>query len=190
MNSSNHIIKLFVLSIGIFFLGCASTTDSTQTENKPATISNTNTTNASNPELRSMPSVPVADDGWGMGYKKIVDGKEVSLDGFWYTKKYSAKANTRSVELKSPSFMESSCRRSVLKENSKRVVESALSSLSSDIKPEKVQDVSSKIVKEQSKNFEISGCIATSAEKTFSECECALSFKPEGGKETLLKQLN
>lgn len=169
-------------------MNCASSQDSTQSDNKPATISSAS--NNPTPELRSIPNAPMADDGWGTGYKKVIDGKEINLDGMWYTKKYSGKANERSIELKSPSFMESSCKYSVLKGNSKTLVESALGSLGAQINPDKAKDLSKKIVKEQSKNFEISGCVPTSADKNFSECECYLSYKPEGGKEALIKYLN
>ncbi len=176
----------FILVIGVvsIILGCASNMDSTKDNtNKPASISAT-------PELKSIPLVPT-EDGWGVNPRELSNAKDVNglTEANWYTKKYSGKANSRSIELKSPSYMETTCKQAVKKENGKSLIESSLTSLGSDLKPEVISALSAKITKDELKKIEVNNCQPTSAEKTFSECECALSYKVEGGKKAMIEKV-
>lgn len=176
---------LLILGVILQIIGCASRVDSTKTEgNAPATI-------PGRMEVKSVP-VPVMEDGWGVNPRELANAKDVASlsDTNWYTKKYSGKANSRSIELKSPSYMESSCKLAVKKENGKSLIESSYSSVGVDIKPESLSALSAKITKEDFKNIEVNNCIPTSPEKTFSECECSLSYKVEGGKKAILEKVN
>jgi hypothetical protein len=182
----NKSLKYFlILGILLLSIGCASNVDSTRTEgNMPATI-------AGRMEVKSVP-VPVIEDGWGVNPRELANAKDVKSlsESNWYTKKYSGKASSRAIELKSPSYMESSCKLAVKKENSKPLIESSYSSLGVDLKPEAISLLSAKITKEDLKNIEVNNCIPTSPEKTFSECECSLSYKVEGGKKAILDKVN
>ncbi len=176
---------ILVLGIIIYSIGCASNVDSTKTiVNKPASIQNT-------PELKSLPVV-IMDDGWGVNPRELSNAKDVNgiTEANWYTKKYSGKANSRSIELKSPSYMESTCKQAVKKENAKSLIESSYSSLGIDLKPEAIALLFAKITKDDLKKIEVLNCQPTSAEKTFSECECALSYKVEGGKKAIIEKVN
>ncbi len=185
---SKLIIQKSFLVLGIvslLLIGCASSSDSTKAANTnaPATISST-------PEVKSMP-VAIVEDGWGVNPRESSNVKDVNgiTDVSWYTKKYSGKAASRSIELKSPSYMESSCKQTVKKENGKSLIESAFLSLGSEIKPETIVSLVSKISKDDLQKIEVSNCKPTSAEKTFSECECSLSYKAEGGKKALMEKI-
>lgn len=164
-----------LLGLMLIMIGCRS--NSKKTENEPVTIS------SSAPSTNNL-------DGWGADPRDIIAGKDVSgqIEG-WYTKKYSGKPTERSVELKSPSYMESSCKQSIKKENGKNLIESAYNSLSSEVKSESITELNSKIGSEDLKKLEVFGCKPTGSENSFSECECYLSFKVEGGKKAIIEKL-
>ncbi len=174
-------IQKWLCFIGLMaiLIGCKSSAN--KTENEPVSISNTT-------ENKNTPSNSV-DDGWGANPRDIALGRDVSgqSDG-WYTKKYSGKANERSIELKSPSYMESTCKQSIKKENGKALIESTYNSLSSEIKPEVIAELNSKITPQDLKNIEVSNCKPSGSDNSFSECECYLSFKVDGGKKTIVEK--
>jgi len=185
---SKLIIQKSFLVLGIaslLLIGCASKSDSTR-----AADTNTPTIISSTPDVKSMP-VAIVEDGWGVNPKESSNAKDVNgiMDVSWYTKKYSGKATSRSIELKSPSYMESSCKQTVKKENGKSLIEAAFLSLGSEIKPEVIAGLVSKITKEDLQKIEVSNCKPISTEKTFSECECSLSYKVEGGKKALMEKI-
>jgi hypothetical protein len=176
-------LRIIFFGLTIFMVGCASRNDSTKTMNTPTSISPT-------PELKSMPTV-VSENGWGPNPRELSNAKDVNgiQDSNWYTKKYLGKANDRSIELKSPSYMETTCKQAVKKENGRALIESAFASVSGDLKNEALNSLISKISSDELKKIEVSNCSPVSSEKTFTECECLLSYKVEGGKQTLIDKL-
>jgi hypothetical protein len=175
---------ILVLGVASIVLGCASNMDSTKDNtNKPASISSV-------PELKSIPGV-TTEDGWGVNPRELSNSKDVNgiTEANWYTKRYPGKASSRSIELKSSSYMESTCKQAVKKENGKSLIESSFTSLGLDLKPEVMTALSAKITKDDFKKIEVNNCQPTSAEKTFSECECALSYKVQGGKKAMMEKV-
>ena len=154
--------------------------DGTTALNKNVTISSPSSDKTTTEARKSNSTT---DSGSGNNLSSI-DDKNSSL----YTKKYSGKANERSLELKSPSYMEATCNESVKKQNATALIESILADAGFDLKPEAISKLSEKIAKEEIKKFEVSDCKPTSSEGTFSECECTLSYRLEGGKQSLMEK--
>jgi len=174
-------IQKWLLFVGLMAILIECKSSANKTENEPVSISNAT-------ENKNTPSNSV-DDGWGANPRDIAIGRDVSgqSDG-WYTKKYSGKANERSIELKSPSYMESTCKQSIRKENGKALIESTYNSLSSEIKPEVIAELNSKITPQDFKKIEVYNCKPIGIENSFAECECSLSFKVDGGKKAIIEK--
>lgn len=157
--------------------------DGTAALNKNVTISSTSEKTSS--EARK--SSNSTDTGVGNNTNSLSSNEDKNSG--LYTRKYSGKANERSQELKSPSYMEATCNESVKKQNAPALIESILADGGFDLKPEAISKLSEKIAKNEINKFEVSDCKPTSSEGTFSECECTLSYKLEGGKQSLMDKI-
>lgn len=166
------------LVCGIVFLlfGCVMNCRTSSKLNKPTTISNIPVkTSKDSEESRTTNHGELSSRN---GLNEVTDNL--------FTKKFTGKASDRSVELKSPSYMESTCRQSIKKENGKALIESVFTSVNKNIKPETMAEL---ITPDELKKLEVENCRPISSENTFSECECLLSYKVEGGQKAVLDKL-
>lgn len=130
--------------------------------------------------------------GWGVSPDKIQNpislSKEEKLDYFYMVVK--GKAASRAVEVNSPSFMESTCKLSALKENQEQLISQTIFSTN----PKLAQDAAflEKIKQEFFKNSKpsLAYCRGTGTEETYATCDCVIYLFFEGGKEALKKAIS
>jgi hypothetical protein len=169
--------KFLLTSILLFMSYCLPKENMIQIEEKAASLTD---------KAQSMvPSTPEL-TGWGPNPEKIKAGtfdiSDISQD--WFYKKFQSKAVARSIEVKSNSFMESTCKKSALNDNKENIIIAAISS----VDPSKVSLSNS--FEQDKKNIEIFKCVGTGLTYTFSDCECVIFFKYPGGKSELQKKLS
>lgn len=118
--------------------------------------------------------------GWSVNPESVLSGN-LSLDSLqqdWYYKKFTVSPNPRAIELKSESFIMSSCKRNSIQENSEKLILEAFKTVNSTKE-------NFEINKEDKENVSALRCIYLN-----SNCECILSYKVKGGQESLKKRFN
>ncbi len=159
----------------LFFISCSSAQSELKNlEDKATTIENS----LSNTKTRVISLDEL--NGWGVNPESVITGNLSleSLNQDWFYKKFSSKPLSRAVELKSESFIQSSCKKNSFLENSEILILEAFktsSSTKSDFE----------IKKEDKENVQVIKCVYLN-----SNCECILSFNVKGGQEALKKRFN
>ena len=146
--------------------------------------------NELNAEVESITNSVKFPEGWSIHPKEFEKSK-LNLQGIeknWYMKKFESKPDSRALESKSESFINSTCRRNIIKQNSQKLIEEAILSSKEegsvgDIIPSKYID------KADSSNIEIVECKNISIEGIINSCECYLGLYIKGGKATLQERL-
>lgn len=168
-------MKFIHYLIFLLIISCASVqSELKKTEEKVASIENS----ATNMKAR----ITSVDDlnGWGANSESVLAGN-LGLDSLnqdWYYKKFTVKPITRAVELKSDSFIQSSCKRNSLSENSESLILEAF-------KTSNTSKTDFEISKEDKENVQVVKCVYLN-----SNCECILSYNYKGGIEALKKRFN
>ncbi|MCB1176723.1 MAG: hypothetical protein KDK36_03995 [Leptospiraceae bacterium] len=126
--------------------------------------------------------------GWNIDPEMIkkneIPGNPVSMEKDWFYFFASGKALDRAVELKSPSYMKSSCKISAIKENKNEIFKNALVSANEKWKNSPLIDSKVKEIFDTEK-LDSLVCKATDEEKSYKTCECVIYFMYKGGKESL-----
>lgn len=130
--------------------------------------------------------------GWGVDPSFVQKGelplRPVEKD--WFYMVVPGRAIARSIELNSPTYMQSSCKLSALKENQKKLFQSAV--LSANPKWKDAPDLEKKSFDLLSKEkTEALICKPTGdLGANYKTCECLIYVMYKGGKDELVKKIN
>jgi hypothetical protein len=157
-------------------------------------LNNTNSVkidkNELNTEIESITNSVKLPEGWSI-HPRELDKPTLNLQGIeknWYMKKFESKPDVRALESKSESFINSTCRRNIIKQNSQKLIEDAI--LSSKEENTTVEILPSKYIeKSDSSNIEVIDCKNIVFEGITSACECYLGFYIKGGRASLQERM-
>lgn len=128
--------------------------------------------------------------GWGIDPENIQNpiiptGKE-KLD--WFYMIAPGKALSRSIEINSPSFMESTCKLSAVKDNQNKLLEETLASVNLKVRTDAdLRKKGEEILKDTEKGTAL--CRPTGEAEKYTTCDCVIFLKYDGGKQALSEKL-
>ena len=126
--------------------------------------------------------------GWAVSPKEIVEKKITSLETAWYYTKIQSKASERAIKLKSPSYLEFTCKNSA-KRDKDTILDSMLTNLVGSPSKEELSKLKEK-VNISNTEPQVITCKSEGAELQYSSCECMVATYFAGGKEGLKKSIN
>ncbi|MEM7179526.1 MAG: hypothetical protein AAF518_01330 [Spirochaetota bacterium] len=130
-------------------------------------------------------------EGWGGRPDLLSSGGNPgdATDKNWYYKTVTAEASQRARELKSPSYIEFTCKNTARKDKSSKLLDSLYASVvdnPADLeRNQKIKDV---LVKAKP-NVKVASCRSLANDVVFSKCECTLYLEYQGGKENIKKKV-
>ena len=130
-------------------------------------------------------------EGWGGRPELLSSGGSPgdATDKNWYYKTVTAEASSRARELKSPSYIEFTCKNTARKDQSNKLLDSLYSSVvdnPADLeRNQKIKDV---LVKAKS-DVKVASCRSISSDLVFSKCECTLYLEYQGGEANIKKKV-
>lgn len=121
--------------------------------------------------------------GWG-GSPDIVTVKKLSDSDKkdWFYTKVKGKATDRAIALKSPSYIEFTCKNSAKMDNKDYILDSMIGSIVDSPPSEEAKRIRGKIDNGQLE-FNIVECKSEGSETNYSNCECMVYSRFAGGKE-------
>lgn len=107
----------------------------------------------------------------------------------WYYKRVLSQATPRSIELKSPSYIEFTCKNTARKERSKKLLDSLYGSLvknPADLETnQKIRD----LVLQSDGDVQIADCRPVEGSADFAKCECMLYLPFKGGEQAIRQKI-
>lgn len=129
--------------------------------------------------------------GWGVDPELVEKGQIplAPLEKNWFYSNASGKALSRAVEMNSPTYMQTTCKLSAIKENQKRLYKEAV--ISANSKWNSLPDVEQKAFDLLSKEKTDSVLCKPTGDlgANYKTCECLIYVMFKGGKEELAKKL-
>lgn len=132
-------------------------------------------------------------EGWGGEPDKYINGEDRFLieSGEYYYKRVFAKPTARSVELNSPSYMQSTCKINASRYNLDAILESMYMSVVIDkLDKEKNEHITSLVDSGNDLKADVNSlvCRPMEDENWASGCECVIYVHYKGGKEAVYKE--
>lgn len=130
-------------------------------------------------------------EGWGGNPEILMSGGNIeeSSEKNWFYKVVSSEASDRAKKLKSPSYIEFTCKNSARKDKSNELIDSLYSSIvENPANLEENQKIKNYILNSKT-GVKVANCRSTSKDINFSTCECILYIEYQGGKEIIKKKV-